>query len=97
MEKTQFLDAKKLRMLDVFLRKKPSLALIFLNNSKRKVYISALAKKVDCTYSHIVKLLQKMEKMGLVNLSKNGRTKTITLTKKGKEIAELMEKVIFLF
>jgi len=38
-----------------------------------------------------------MEKMGLVNLSKNGRTKTITLTKKGKEIAELMEKVIFLF
>jgi predicted transcriptional regulator len=48
---------------------------------------------VDCTYSHAVKILQGLEKMGLVQFEKKGRIKLIKLTKRGCEIADLIEKV----
>ena len=40
---------------------------------------TALAKKIDCTYSHVVKILQEMEKASLVNFEKTGRLKLLTL------------------
>jgi len=77
----------------VFFREKPAAMLLALLNSKTETYASSIAKKVDCTYSHIVKILQEMEKAGLVNFQKQGRLKILTLTKKGQEIAEHIEKI----
>ncbi|MFQ5475229.1 MAG: winged helix-turn-helix domain-containing protein, partial [Candidatus Nanoarchaeia archaeon] len=57
------------------------------------VYASSLAKKIDCTYSHVVKILQEMSKSGLVNFDKQGRLKLLTLTKKGQEIAENIDRI----
>lgn len=62
--------------------------LINLRNSNSEVYASSLAKMVDCTYSHVVKILQEMEKAGIVAFQKQGRLKIIALTKKGQDIAE---------
>ena len=74
-------------IFNVFFREKPAMMLVELLNAKSTVYASSLAKSVDCTYSHVVKILQEMEKAGLVNFEKNGRLKLLTLTKQGSEIA----------
>ncbi len=58
------------------------------------MYASSLAKVVDCTYSHVVKVLQEMQQAGLVTFEKRGRLKVLVLTKKGIEVATLMDKVV---
>ena len=75
-------------IFNVFFREKPAMMLVGLKNAKGETYASSLAKSIDCTYSHVVKILQEMEKSGLVNFDKQGRLKLLTLTKKGSEIAD---------
>ena len=72
---------------DLFFRRKPAMMLIALNRVSRPKYGSQLAKEVDCTYSHAVKILQTLEELGLVAFEKKGRIKIINLTKKGAEVA----------
>ena len=67
--------------------------LVELMNAKGELYASSLAKKIDCTYSHVVKVLQEMEKSGLINFDKQGRLKLLTLTKKGSEIADNIDRI----
>ncbi len=78
---------------DIFFRRKPALMLIALQKISRARYGSILAKEVDCTYSHAVKILQTLEKLGLVVFEKQGRIKLIKLTKKGQEIADHIEEI----
>ena len=66
--------------------------LVTLKKISRARYGSILAKEVDCTYSHSVKILQTLKKMGLVTFEKQGRIKLIKLTKKGLEIADVTFK-----
>lgn len=80
-------------IFNVFFREKPAMMLIELLNAKNEVYASSLAKHIDCTYSHVVKILQQMEKSGLINFNKQGRLKLLSLTKKGEEIAQSIDKV----
>jgi predicted transcriptional regulator len=56
-------------------------------------YGSLLAKEVDCTYSHAVKILQTLESLKLVDFEKKGRIKLIRLTKKGREVADAIEEI----
>lgn len=67
--------------------------LVELQNSQSDVYASTLAKTVDCTYSHVVKILQAMNKAGLVNFEKRGRLKILKLTKKGEGVAKNIDNV----
>ena len=78
---------------DIFFRRKPALMLVSLKKKARMRYGSILAKEVDCTYSHAVKILQTLEKLGLVTFEKQGRIKLIKLTKKGQEVAENIENI----
>ena len=78
----------KEKIFNVFFREKPAMMLVTLKNSKGAMYASSLAKQIDCTYSHVVKILQEMERYGLINFEKQGRLKLLTLTKKGSEIAD---------
>ncbi len=80
-------------IFNVFFREKPSMMLVSLRNSKGGVYASSLAKSIDCTYSHVVKILQEMEKAGLINFEKQGRLKLLTLTKKGSDVAEHLDTI----
>ena len=80
-------------IFNVFFREKPAMMLVDLKNNKGHVYASSLAKSIDCTYSHVVKILQEMEKAGLINFEKQGRLKLLTLTKKGEEIATYIENI----
>lgn len=67
--------------------------LVALRKGGKNRYGSVLAKEVDCTYSHAVKILQEMEKARLVEFEKQGRIKTIRLTNSGDKIAEHIEKI----
>ncbi len=78
---------------DIFFRRKPALMLIALKKLSRAKYGSLLSKEVDCTYSHAVKILQNLERLGLVSVEKKGRIKLIVLTKRGTEIADNIENV----
>jgi len=84
---------KNKEIFNVFFRDKPALMIVALKNAKGEVYASSLAKSIDCTYSHVVKILQEMEKAGLMNFNKQGRLKLLTLTKLGSEVAENIEKI----
>ncbi len=85
--------SKKKDIFEVFFRKKPAMILISLRKGGKNRYGSILAKEVDCTYSHAVKILQEMEKARLVNFEKQGRIKTIKLTENGNKIAESIERI----
>jgi len=78
---------------DIFFRRKPALMLVFLKKNTRMRYGSILAKEVDCTYSHAVKILQTLEILGLVVFEKKGRIKLIKLTKKGRDVADCIEEI----
>ena len=84
------------KIFNVFFREKPAMMLVELKNAKSEVYASSIAKQVDCTYSHVVKILQEMQKAGLVNFEKQGRLKLLTLTKTGQEVAEKIDGIIAL-
>ncbi|MBI5392345.1 winged helix-turn-helix transcriptional regulator [Candidatus Woesearchaeota archaeon] len=84
---------KNKEIFNVLFREKPTMMLVGLYNAKGEMYASSLAKTVDCTYSHVVKILQEMEKAGLITFNKTGRLKLLALTKKGFDIVEHIEKV----
>lgn len=80
-------------IFEVFFRRKPAMILVALRKNQKNRYGSVLAKEVDCTYSHAVKILQEMEKSKLVTFEKHGRIKTIALTDDGNQIAEYIERI----
>ncbi|HLC98592.1 MAG TPA: winged helix DNA-binding protein [Candidatus Nanoarchaeia archaeon] len=84
---------KNKAIFGVFFREKPAMMLVNLRNSKSEVYASNLAKQIDCTYSHVVKILQQMEKAGLINFNKQGRLKLLSLTKKGIDVADNIDRI----
>ena len=78
---------------DLFFRRKPALMLVALKKNTRMRYGSVLAKEIDCTYSHAVKILQTLEELKLVDFEKKGRIKIIKLTKKGQDVADAIENI----
>lgn len=81
------------KIFSVFFREKPAMMLVVLLNDTNEHYASSLAKVVDCTYSHIVKILNEMQKAGLILFQKQGRLKVLKLTDKGKEVAKSIDKI----
>lgn len=84
---------KNKAIFNVFFREKPAMMLVMLKTSKQGIYASSLAKMIDCTYSHVVKILQQMEKAGLINFDKKGRLKLLSLTKRGDEVADRIDQI----
>ena len=67
--------------------------IIRLNKNNLR-YASLLAKDVDCTYSHTVRILQIFARKGIVSFEKKGRIKVVELTKEGRKIAKTLKKLI---
>ena len=80
-------------IFDVFFREKPASMLGELKKADSNVYASVLAKQIDCTYSHVVKILQEMHRADLINFKKEGRLKLLELTKRGREVATNIETI----
>lgn len=71
-----------------FVNVKPVRILVNINSGFTDNYATALSAEVDATYSHTVRILQKLEEFGLVTSEKQGRKKVFQLTDDGKDLAE---------
>lgn len=90
------MSTRNKKIFNVFFREKPAMMLVTLLNSQRdnqEQYASSLAKIVDCTYSHIVKILNEMQKADLITFQKEGRLKVLKLTKKGEDVAKSIDSI----
>jgi predicted transcriptional regulator len=87
------MSARNKKIFSVFFREKPAMMLVTLLNTQSEQYASSLAKTVDCTYSHIVKILNEMQKADLITFQKEGRLKVLKLTKKGEDVAKSIDGV----
>ena len=87
------MSKQKKDIFEVFFRRKPAMILVALKKNLKNRYGSILAKEVDCTYSHTVKILQEMERAGLVGFEKQGRIKIIQLTDTGTKIADHIGRI----
>jgi len=85
---------KRTTLENLFLHRKPAKLLVKIKEGNGKKYASQLAKEVDCTYSHCVRLLQQMKKFGLIEFERKGRINTIKLTKTGEDVAFAIENLI---
>jgi len=85
---------KSRKVFTIFFREKPAMMLVKLRAATSEIYASSLAKQVDCTYSHVVKILQEMEKAKIVSFKKEGRLKILELTEKGKQLADHVAAII---
>ena len=78
----------------LFFRDKPARLLVHIKKEHRS-YASVLSRQINATYAHTKELLDRMHSLGLVTFSKTGRTKYVTLTPLGKDLAEHFEALIF--
>ena len=80
-------------MEELFLHIKPVQILISLQSTDEN-YASTVAKIVDCTYSHTMKILETLHADGMVSFEKKGRVKFVSLTDRGQIIARDFEKIV---
>jgi predicted transcriptional regulator len=73
---------------DFFLKEKPVKALVTIRRNREEVYGSLVARKIDTTYAHTIKILSRMEEEELVYTEKDGRKKILHLTDKGESYAD---------
>lgn len=81
-------------MEEFFLNVKPVKILIVLNDPNTESYASEISKSTDCTYSHTVRIIQKMEDFNLIDSEMKGRKKELELTEKGRELAKSLSEVM---
>ncbi len=80
-------------MKDIFFQEKGKQILLSLAGGDNQ-NVSQLTVDTKGTYAHTFNLLKCMEDRGIVSSEKAGRTRYIKLTKKGKKLADLLEKFI---
>lgn len=76
-------------MNDIFFHKKGKMILLALN-TKDTQNVTEIASATSGTYAHTFNLLNEMELLGIIKSAKEGRTKYIKLTPKGKRLAKLV-------
>ncbi|MCK5234394.1 MAG: MarR family transcriptional regulator [Candidatus Aenigmarchaeota archaeon] len=78
---------------ELFLHMKPVQILLALQANQDN-YASTVAKIVDCTYSHTMKILEALHEKDMVSFEKKGRVKFVKLTDKGKNMAKDFDKIV---
>ena len=81
-------------MIDGVLKEKPVRTLVSLAKKDRVWYASMLCKEIDCTYPHMINILNTFENEGLTESEGQGRIRVIRLTEKGEDLAHDFENVI---
>lgn len=79
---------------ELFLKLKPARILVQLNDPHTENYTSKVAREVDCTYSHAVRIIQRLKEEDLVETEKEGRKKMIKLTASGQQISETLSHLM---
>lgn len=78
----------------VFLQEKPGKCLLLLRNTDEPIYASIIAREIDTTYAHTLKVLSRLARSGLIGFKPAGRIKLVELTELGEKTAACMETFI---
>ena len=76
-----------------FLREKPTMALLAIRDLD-PAYASAVAKRIDSTVPHTLKIIIEMEGQGLVTSKLEGRIRRVELTEHGQAAAAAVSGLI---
>jgi predicted transcriptional regulator len=79
---------KEPSMKDFFLKEKPVMALVTIRREREEIYCSVISRRIDTTYAHTVKIVSRLEDIGMVESNKKGRKKILELTTKGEKFAD---------
>ncbi len=77
-------------MKDIFFHERGKQILLELSDGDK--YVSEVSNSIGATYAHTFNLINDMETQGIVVSNKKGRTKYVTLTPKGGELAVVLEQ-----
>ena len=78
----------------IFFKEKPVKTLVSLAKKERVWYASMLCKEIDCTYPHMINILNMFEGEGLIETEGQGRIRIVRLTQRGEDLAHDFENVI---
>lgn len=78
----------------LFFNEKPVRALASLAKSDRVWYPSMLAKEIDCSYPHLMSVLNEFETAGLIKSEGMGRIRVLRLTENGDDLAHDFELIL---
>jgi len=78
----------------LFLQEKPVKILLLLKEEKQPIYVSMIARGIDSTYAHTLRVLYNLEKCGIVSCEKKGRVKQVKLNELGMKAAEALTNFI---
>ncbi len=76
----------------LFLREKPSLALLALREME-PVYAAQIAKHIDSTFPHTTTILGELEEHGLITSRPEGRIRYLELTDRGRQVAAALKEL----
>lgn len=76
---------------DLFFKRKPVGILIAIRQNTES-YALQISRDVDVTYSHTVKVLNKMKEYELVSFERKSRKKIVRLTEDGEKIAKHLQQ-----
>ncbi len=77
----------KVEVETLFLQEKPARMMLTLKRAGKPIYAAVLSKETDSTYAHTLRVLSKLEELGLVRFEEQGRIKLVKLTELGDVIA----------
>jgi DNA-binding MarR family transcriptional regulator len=55
--------------------------------------VTEIARRTSSTYAHTVRVVNRLEKMGVVRFERRGRTKLVGLTEVGRKIGEHLDEI----
>ena len=84
---------KQRAIIEVLFRDKPFMVLNALRSNNGSINASELARQAKCTYSHARKILMLFEENKLISFNRPSTRPTISLTEKGAQLAEGVEKI----
>jgi len=78
----------------IFFNEKPVKTLACLTRKDKVWYPSMIAKEIDCTYPHMMNVLNMFESEGLIETESMGRIRLVRLTEFGEDLARDFENVL---
>jgi predicted transcriptional regulator len=88
------MNPKEHSLTHIFIKEKPVMTVLSIHKSRSETYPSKISQKIDSTYSHTINIISELEENGIVETKKEGRKRLVKLTDKGKEYAEILEKLV---
>ncbi|WP_313694232.1 MarR family winged helix-turn-helix transcriptional regulator [Halorarum halobium] len=77
---------------EFLVNQKPCRLLIEVNRTEEP-FGRQVASEIDSTYSHTIRVCEKLEDHGLLTREKDGRKMIMSLTEDGKQVAEALENL----